>query len=139
MKTLDQIIEREDYQKINSALKDRAIELGKKLSEACLKIKSHLGCQFRLGGVVFEFERKKSNSGFSETFLYIYYEEYSYCIEVTQSFYYANDFNCWVKAAPSAVLLYFLNNAKAIFADLEQTQNEIISQCEKALKDVENL
>lgn len=140
MKTLEEIVNRTDYEHLNNALRDRSCELAEKLLEGCKNAGLHHYEEFRLAGITFEVRHIRANSGFSDDFLYMQFEDgEQYELTMSSSRYYAGDFNHYIKAAHGAVRLYFLNNAKKIFEALDEFINQDCKDIEMALKDVENL
>lgn len=139
MKTLEEIINREDYKTLNEALKDRAIELAEKLKTLCFELDLEACDSFRLADITFQLRKVKTNSGFSQWNLYMYTERGFVAIDERSSYYYVNDFNCWIKASNNSEKLYFLNHAKTIFTEIDEEINAKCNAIESALKDVENL
>lgn len=140
MKTLDEIINNEHYEKLNGALIERSIELAWKVSDAMRSAEITEVGDYSIRTV-------RTNSGFSDTSLYIKaevvndyetYPEYR-CLEERKSFYYANDFNCWIEAAKGKDRLKFLNDAKSIVKEIELIKQKRIADIEKALNDVEEV
>lgn len=139
MKTLEDLIMRDDYKVVNSRLRKRCVELGEKLLKACQLIELDEEEEFRLGGLVFSIRRLKPRCGFSEDIIYLHHQDNRYAINREISYYFCNDYNYYVEAAPSCVFLRFLNNAKLVFADLEAAQNNIMKDMTKAIADTEEL
>ena len=140
MKTLDEIINNENYKRLNRALIDRSIELATKIHEAMRSAEiTEIGD--------YSIRTVKSHSGYSDTSLYILaqtesdyetYPEYR-SLEDRTSRYYCNDFNCWIEAAKGKDRLKFLNDAKSILNEIYTIKQERIANVEKALKEVESL
>lgn len=138
MKTIDQIINNENYKKLNAALVERVIEIAEKIKEECFKLDFDDCDSFRLGGCTFRIDKVKSNSGYYQYNLYMYTERDCVAIDEKSSYYYMNDFNCWIKASNNSEKLYFLQHAKAIFADIDAEKEERCESIESALKETEN-
>lgn len=138
MKTIDQIINNENYKKLNAALVNRVIEIAEKIKEECLKLDLDDCDSFRLGGYTFQVRETKSRSGYSQYNLYMYTERDFVAIDEITSYYYMNDFNCWIRASNNSEKLQFLQHAKAIFADIDAEKEERCESIESALKETEN-
>lgn len=139
MKTLEEIINNENYKKINTALIDRSIELAGKIREAMQSAEIE-----EIGD--YSIRKVSSNSGFSDTSLYIYclgsYDdpepEYR-SLETSESRYYTGDFNCWIEAAKGKDRLKFINDAKSILEEIDAIKQKRMKDIDNALKEVENL
>lgn len=139
MKTLDELIERKDYKVVNARLRKRCAELGEKLLKACQLIELDEEEEFQLGGLTFSIRTLKPRCGFTEDIIYLHDGEERYAINRELSYYFCNDYNYYVNAAPSKIFLHFLNNAKDVFADLECAQDGIIHFMNESLKCAEEL
>lgn len=134
MKTLDQIIENENYTRLNGALVERSVELAKKIRQAMDTAEITEVGDFRICTL-------KANCGYSDRTLHILNDEtMSYSsLEHTDSYYFCGDFNCWVESANGKDRLRFLNSAKRILEEIDAIKEKRISDVEQALKNVENL
>ena len=139
MKTIDEIINNENYKKLNNALIERVIEIAEKIKNECFKLDLDDCDSFRLGGCTFQVRKVESNSGYYQYNLYMDTERDYVAIDEKSSYYYMNDFNCWIKASNNSEKLYFLQHAKAIFADIDAEKKDRCKSIETALKDTENL
>lgn len=139
MKTLDELIERNDYKVVNSKLRKRCVELAEKLLKACQLIGLDDYEEFRLGGLIFSIRTLKPRCGFSEDILYLEFEGERYAINREMSYYFCNDYNFYVNSAPSRAFLAFLNKAKAVFEELEREQDEMIKEMNESLTKAEAL
>lgn len=139
MKTLDEIINNEHYERLNGALVERSCELANKIRKAMRSAEVT-----KIGD--YSIRTVRSNSGYSDTSLYIVthdgeyddYPEYR-SLEHEESYYYCNDFNCWIEAAKGRDRLKFLNDARSILDEIESIKQKRIANVEDALKAVENL
>lgn len=136
MKTIDQIINNENYKKLNNALIERVIAIAEKIKEECIKLDLDDYDSFKLGGCTFKIGKVKC-SGYYQYNLYMYTERDLVAIDETNSYYYMNDYNCWVKASNNSEKLQFLQHAKAIFADIDAEKEERCKSIESALKETE--
>lgn len=137
MKTLDEIINNAEYERLNGALAERSYELAKKIRKAmCSAEVTEIGD--------YSIRTVRSNSGYSDTSLYIEvssdydYPEYR-SLEDEGSYYYCNDFNCWIEAAKGRDRLKFLNDAKNILEEIESIKQKRMADVENALETVKNL
>ena len=134
MKTLDQIINDGNYNRLNGALVERSKELAKKIRIAMRSAEITEIGDYSILTV-------KSYSGFSDTALYIRcecdfdgYPETEYrSLEQSTSSYFAGDFNCWVVAAKGRDRLKFLNDARSILDAIDAIKAERIANVEQAL------
>lgn len=140
MKTLDEIINNAEYKSLNGALVDRSIELAKKIRKAMRSAEiTEIGD--------YSIRTVSTRSGFSDTSLYIEADVKSnwgcepeyHDLELSESGYYANDFNCWIEAANGKDRLKFLNDAKSILEEIESIKQKRMADVESVLKAVENL
>lgn len=140
MKTLDEIINNANYERLNGALVERSIELAEKIRKAMRSAEiSEVGD--------YSIRTVRSNSGFSDTALYISVEidtdwgtETGYrSLEDSTSVYYCNDFNCWIEAAKGRDRLKFLNDAKSILEEIDAIKQNRIDDVKNALEAVEGL
>lgn len=140
MKTLDEIINNENYERLNGALVERSIELAEKIREAMRSAEiTEIGD--------YSIRTTSSRSGFSDTSLYVVAKvgnEWG-CelehrnLETTESKYFCNDFNCWIKAAKGKDRLKFLNDARDILNEIESIKQKRMKEVENALNAVDGL
>ena len=140
MKTLDEIINNENYERLNGALVYRSIELAEKIRNAMYSAElTEIGD--------YSIRTVRSNSGFSDTALYILAKidndsEYETCyrnLETMTSRYFCNDFHCWIEAAKGCDRLKFLNEARSVIDEIDSIKQRRADEVEKALKSVEDL
>lgn len=141
MKTIDEIINRNDYVKLNEALRERTLEL----AEIVLKKMQELDVKY-IDDFDLRIVKYSCNAGFSQHHLCVVDQnlgEYDYenarSLEASSSYYFCGDFNCWIQAASSKDGLNFLNNARSIFAYLDELENEKCNDIETALMETANL
>lgn len=141
MKTLDEIINNENYKKLNGALIDRSIELAEKIREAMRSAEITEIGDYSIRTV------RSGRCGYSDTSLYIEAEVESnwgcepeyHNLEATESKYFCGDFDCWIDAAKGKDRLKFLNDAKSILEEIESIKQKRMEEVEKALKEVESI
>lgn len=139
MKTLDEIINNENYNRLNGALVERSIELAEKIRKAMLTAEITKVGDYSI--------RTVRSNGYSNKALYIEttqwwdydcHPEYR-SLEQTTNSYFCNDFNCPIKAARGRDRLKFLNDAKSILQKIDNFKQQRIANVENALKAVEGL
>lgn len=127
MKTLDEILNRNDYLKLTEQLKTRVEELAVKLRNKMesLDLKKFGDYHIRT---------MESRPGLSVTYLaYCYGETYYNLESIAYSYYFNNDFHCYVRGATMKTALYFLNNFKVIINELDEYETRICSEIQEAL------
>jgi len=140
MKTLDEIIKRDDYKKMTSQLRERTEELAYKIRNKMVQL--DLKSVYKPAkGVVLHVVSGRSNVG-SYHYLAVVEDEHGYahyCIDGAYSGYVHGDFNCRVITASNAQCLKFLNAAKEIVEWLDRVESEKTSEIESALENTKNL
>ena len=128
MKTLDEIINRQDYKKLNGALVARSIELAEKIRQAFYSAEIE-----RIGD--YKIITVKSRSGYSYTSLCIFTEKDEYrSLEDSETRYFAGDYNCKILSARGCDRLKFLNCARTILDEIDAIKEERIDDMKKALE-----
>ena len=128
MKTLDEIINNENYERLNGALIKRSVELAEKIRKAMNSPEIT-----RIGD--YSIRTVSSSSGFSDTALY--YVNRS--LEAIENRYFCNDFNCWIEAANGKDRIKFLNDAKDIINEIETIKQKRMKEVENALNATDGL
>lgn len=132
MKTIEEIIKRNDYRKLSEQLKKRVQELAKKV-----RLKMYDLDIEELDGLYIRTVTSHS-CGYSDDFLAT--SEGHDLESVNHSYYYCNDYNLYIKGASNNEALTFLNNVKEYFKKLDEIETEKSKVIEKALeenKDIE--
>lgn len=136
MKTLDQIIKRNDYKRLSIQLANKAEELAEiimsKMKELDIRELKDL-----------KIVKRSANSGHNQDYLIIVDGgDFSGALNVCQKstggknregFYYAGDFNCWIDFAKNDDVLHFLNFFQNYLEKLEEIENEKCAEIEKHL------
>ena len=124
-KSIDEIVNNENYTKLNEALRDRSVEIAEIVRNEMRKLNI-----IEIGD--YKIIEVKSRSGFNYEYLGMITEngyDYEYVsLEDRDSYYYAGDFNCWIKAARTQDRIQFLNATKEIFEKIDEIKE---SRCEK--------
>ena len=132
-KTIDQIINNENYTRLNEALKQRSIEIAEIIRKEMNKLQINEIGDYKVCGV--------KSSGFSEEYLgMLKYDGCGYTsLERTKSCYFVNDFNCWIEAATTKDRIQFLNAARSIFDKIDRIKESRCEEIEEVLKETEEL
>lgn len=140
MKTIDEIISRTDYINLNSALKNRCIKIARIIRS---KMEDLDIDEISVNGRKYNIVKRHTYSGFSTEYLavhcYIDYEEWDLSLEQTSFEYYTGDFHCAINPATSKLFLEFLNNAKAIFEQLDEIETSSVNAINEAMAATKDL
>ena len=129
MKTLDEIINNERYEKLNGALVARSIELAKKVRQAMWSAEVEEVGDYSIKTV-------KSRSGFSDESLYILTESGEYrSLEADVTQYFAGDYNGRILAARGCDRLQFLNCARTVLDKIDAIKEKRIKEINEALEE----
>lgn len=133
MRTLEEVLKRNDYKRLTKNLESRVEELAEKLREKMIQLDLEEFGDYCIRTV-------RSRSGFSETFLAYYDWQDYYNLEcVNYTYYFSNDFNCLIKGATTKMALYFLNNFKEILAELDDYETKMCKEIQDSLKKNEDV
>lgn len=140
MKKIDEIIKRDDYVRLNDTLFDHTITIAykirKKMSNLEITNLSVEGCSVSICN--------RRSSVDTCSFLGIkekvgMYEEYYNSLEHSRSEYYTGDFSCWIEKATYKQRLRFLNNARALFDELDRIETEKCDAITSAIEQTKDL
>lgn len=143
-KTLDEILNRNDYVRLSESLKEQTKEIAKrirtKMVELDINNDSFDNGEIGADGVTVCVKSRKSNAG-SYEFLAIkrkgdYYGEAEwYSLEdVGKDYYFAGDFNAEIVGASNKEALAFLNVAKKLIEGLGEVEDKLMNSVQTALK-----
>ena len=147
MKTLQEIIERNDYKNINSSLKKRAYELAEKIhakyEELCPVWDSrkedvpqfavHVGSRwYTVRYNVYSYNGVKETEGTCLCVFPDWLEKEWFSLEYQPHAVYATK-------TPAAVFVQFLNDAAEIIQRLDEKESELVADAEKAMNAAANL
>ena len=128
MKTIDEIVNRNDYKSLNEALNERVKEIAEIIRKKMYYLQIEELDDYRICEV-------KSNSGFSDDYLAVE-DVYAYrSLEADGEYYFCNDFNCKVCAASYQQKLEFLNNSRNLFNLLDSIETK---KCDEIKNSLEN-
>lgn len=140
MKTIDEIVNRSDYVKLNEALQKRTRNIAKIVLDKMRELDIRSIPEYDLRIIKYS-----CNAGYSDRFLCVVdydYQDEGYenarSLESSESYYYGGDFNCWIQCASYDDRLNFLNHAKEIFEYLDEIETEKCSNIENALKETKS-
>ena len=127
MKTIEEIVNRNDYKSLNESLNDRVKEISKIIRKKMYELELTELDDYRICEV-------KSNSGFSDDYLAVE-DEYAFrSLETDGGYYFCNDFNCHVISATHHQKLNFLNNSRNLFNLLDSIETKKCDEIKKALE-----
>lgn len=137
MKTLDEILEREDYKRLTSEMAERvydiAIKIRRKMHSLDIKELSVDGLKIR--------DCKRRSNVDSYVFLAVVdnedYEDSLY--DINDSGYLHNDYSCYINGATNKDALAFLNRARKIIEYLGEKEEEKVKAIQQAMADTADL
>lgn len=142
MKTLDEIINRQDYVRMNNALIDRAQELAEIIRKKMEELEQEELYEPQ-SDVAVRVVTRKSNVG-DYTFLGLvksdgYGDQYYVSLQDRGSLHLHNDFNCWLSSATSEEYRKFLNHAKDFIRMLDAIETEKCDAINQALESTQDI
>lgn len=131
MKTLPEVLDRNDYVRLTVSLKSKTIELAEKIRHKmeALDLEDFYG-----------YEIVKANANGYSTVYLAYTNGYEcFSLEDERSYYLCGNFNCRIQAATNDMRLKFLNVAGDMLADLDKEETAKCGVIETALAKVKDL
>lgn len=133
-KSIDEIVNNENYTRLNEALRDRSIEIAKIVRNEMYKLDI-----IEIGD--YKIIEVKSN-GFYNEYLGMIKEgngnEYV-SLEDKKSYYFAGDYNRWIEAAKAQDRIQFLNAAKDIFEEIDKIKENRCKSIEFLLNETSDI
>ena len=137
MKTLDEILKREDYKRLTSKMAERvydiAIKIRRKMHSLDIK-------ELTVDGLKIRDCKRRSNVD-SYVFLAVFdnedYEDSLY--DINDSGYLHNDYSCYINGATNKEALAFLNRARKIIEYLGEKEEEKVKAIQQAMADTADL
>lgn len=137
MKTLDEILKREDYKRLTSEMTERvydiAIKIRRKMHSLDIK-------ELTVDGLKIRDCKRRSNVD-NYVFLAVVdnedYEDSLY--DINDSGYLHNDYSCWINGATNKEALAFLNRARKIIEYLGEKEEEKVKVIQQAMADTADL
>jgi hypothetical protein len=125
MRTLEEIINRNDYSRLTVTLNKRVQQLAKLVRNKMVDLDLA-----ELKNFPYAIRTLHTSSCGDYSFLG---NEYGESLEDNSNYYYCGDFNARVYAALNRSKLGFLNNAKAILQELDETETRQVEEINKAI------
>lgn len=137
MKTLDEILKREDYKRLTSEMAERvydiAIKIRRKMHSLDIK-------ELTVDGLKIRDCKRRSNVD-SYVFLAVVdnedYEDSLY--DINDSGYLHNDYSCYINGATNKEALAFMNRARKIIEYLGEKEEEKVKAIQQAMADTADL
>ena len=146
-KSIDEIINRDDYARLTKALKDRteeiAVKVRRKMNDLDLDEIYIEGMTL----IVKEYSADHGQYHFDNLSIKQYcavdydggYDEYLSLEDINESYYAYDDFNCKIEGASTKQALKFLNSAKKIFEYLDEIETQQVNDVNKALEETKDM
>lgn len=146
-KTIDEILERDDYARLTKALKDRTEEIAVKVRR---KMKDLDLDEIYIEGltlIVKEYSADQGQYYFDNLSIKRHCiddyneesDEYVSLEDVNKSYYAYDDFKCKIEGASNKQALKFLNSAKKIFEYLDEIETQQVNDVTKALEETKDM
>jgi hypothetical protein len=127
MRTLEEIINRQDYTKLTYDLNRRVQQLAKVVRNKMVELDL-----YELKNYPYAIRTLHSSCG-AYSYLDCEDEELGGSLEDNGDYYYCGDYNARVYAASNRSKLGFLNNVKAILQELDETETKQVEEINKAI------
>ena len=146
-KSIDEIINRDDYTRLTKTMKDRteeiAVKVRRKMNDLDLDT-------IKVDGLTLTVKKYSADYGqYHSDKLSIerhciddYKEEYNEYVsleDINESYYLAGDYKCRITGASNKEALKFLNSAKNIFEYLDEIETQQVNDVTKALEETKDM
>ena len=146
-KSIDEIINRDDYARLTKTMKDRteeiAVKVRRKMNDLDLDT-------IKVDGLTLTVKKYSANQGqyhFDNLSIKRYctvdydggYYEYLSLEDINESYYAYDDFKCKIEGATAKQALKFLNAAKKIFENLDEIETQQVNDVTKALEETKDM
>ena len=146
-KSIDEIINRDDYTRLTKTMKDRteeiAVKVRRKMNDLDLDTIKVDGLTLTVKKYSADYGQYHSDKlSIERHCVYNYNEEYNEYVsleDINESYYLAGDYNCRIIGASNKEALKFLNSAKKIFEYLDDTESEQVNDVTKALEETKDM
>ena len=146
-KSIDEIINRDDYARLTKTLKDRteeiAVKVRRKMNDLDLDEMIINGFKIVVKKYSADYGQYHSDKLSIERYCPVDYDggyyEYLSLEDINESYYLAGDYNCRITGASNKQALKFLNSAKKIFEYLDDTESEQVNDVTKALEETKDM
>lgn len=132
MKTLDEILARDSYQKLTTVSRGRAREIAGRIKNKMLSLEVN---EITLNGISLCIMRGRTNYGYYEYLAINTDDSNFYCIDGAFNGYIHGDYNHPCSAASNKDVLSFLNNARGFIEALGKIETGKARTLRKALED----
>ena len=146
-KSIDEIINRDDYARLTKTMKNRteeiAVKVRRKMNDLDLDT-------IKVDGLTLTVKKYSANQGqyhFDNLSIKRYctvdydggYYEYLSLEDINESYYAYDDFKCKIEGATAKQALKFLNAAKKIFENLDEIETQQVNDVTKALEETKDM
>lgn len=146
-KSIDEIINRDDYARLTKTMKDRteeiAVKVRRKMNDLDLDEMIINGFKIVVKKYSADYGQYHSDKlSIERHCVYNYNEEYNEYVsleDINESYYLAGDYKCWITGASNKEALKFLNSAKKIFEYLDDTESEQVNDVTNALEETKDM
>ena len=137
MKTLDEILKREDYKRLTSEMADRVHDIA-------IRIRCTMHClditEITVDGLTIRDCKRCSNVDSYEFLAVVDDDDFEYSLyDINDSGYLHNDYSCYINGATNKQALAFLNRVRKISEYLGEKEAEKIKQLKQAMADTAGL
>ena len=147
VKTIDEILKRDDYARLTKALKDRTEEIAVKVRRKMNDLDLDEIYIEGLTLIVKEYSADHGQYHFDNLSIKQYcavdydggYDEYLSLEDINESYYAYDDYYCKVEGASNKEALKFLNSAKKIFEYLDEIETQQVNEVNKALEETKDM
>ena len=147
VKTIDEILKRDDYARLTKTLKDRTEEIAVKVRRKMNDLDLDTIKVDGLTLIVKEYSADHGQYHFDNLSIKRHCiddyneesDEYVSLEDVNKSYYAYDDYYCKVEGASNKEALKFLNSAKNIFEYLDDTESEQVNDVTKALEETKDM
>lgn len=146
-KSIDEIINRDDYTRLTKALKDRTEEIAVKVRHKMNDLDLD---KIDIDGLILTVKKYSADYGqyhsdklSIERYCPVDYDggyyEYLSLEDINESYYLAGDYKCKIEGASNKQALKFLNSAKKIFSYLDEIETQQVNDVNKALEETKDM
>ena len=147
VKTIDEIINRDDYARLTKTMKDRTEEIAVKVRRKMNDLDLDEIYIEGLTLIVKEYSADHGQYHFDNLSIKQYcavdydggYDEYLSLEDINESYYAYDDFKCKIEGATAKQALKFLNSAKKIFENLDEIETQQVNDVNKALEETKDM
>ena len=146
-KSIDEILNRDDYARLTKALKNRteeiAVKVRRKMNDLDLDEMIINGFKLVVKKYSADYGQYHSDKLSIERYCPVDYDggyyEYLSLEDINESYYLAGDYKCKIEGASNKQALKFLNSAKKIFEYLDEIETQQVNDVTKALEETKDM